>query len=83
MVDLGEIERVSLRKVWPDEAQDFTPWLADNLDKLGEALELSTQEAPVGAFSLDVLAHDADDSGPVVIENQLGATDHRHLGQLL
>lgn len=35
MVDLREIERVDLREVWPHEAQDFTPWLADNLDKLG------------------------------------------------
>ena len=87
MVDLGAIERVALKDVWPHEAQDFTPWLADNLDQLGEALgldlELQSSEAAVGPFSLDVLAHDADGSGPVVIENQLGATDHRHLGQLL
>ncbi len=87
MVDLGTIEQVDLREVWPHEAQDFTPWLAENLDKLGEALgltlDLSQQEAPVGDFSLDVLAHDADGNGPVVIENQLGATDHTHLGQLL
>ena len=87
MADLGTIEQVDLREVWPHEAQDFTPWLAENLDKLGEALgltlDLSQQEAPVGDFSLDVLAHDADGNGPVVIENQLGATDHTHLGQLL
>ncbi len=30
MVDLGVIERVALKDVWPHEAQDFTPWLADN-----------------------------------------------------
>ena len=87
MVDLGAIERVDLRDVWPDEAQDFTPWLAENLDKLGEALglglELQSAEAAVGPFSLDVLARDADGNGPVVIENQLGPTDHAHLGQLL
>ncbi len=87
MADLGVIERVDLREVWPHEAQDFTPWLAENLDKLGAALgldlELQSSEAAVGPFSLDVLAHDADGNGPVVIENQLGATDHTHLGQLL
>ena len=43
MVDLGAIERVDLREVWPHEAQDFTPWLADNLDKLGEALGLDLE----------------------------------------
>lgn len=87
MADLGVIERVDLREVWPHEAQDFTPWRAENLDKLGEALglelELQSAEAAVGPFALDVLARDANGNGPVVIENQLGPTDHTHLGQLL
>jgi len=87
MVDLGVIEQVSLTDVWPHEAQDFTPWLAANLNKLGEALgldlELQGAEAAVGPFSLDVLAHDLGSNRPVIIENQLGRTDHDHLGKLL
>ena len=85
--DLGTIERVDIREVWPNEASDFTPWLAENLAALGKALgldlELQAQEAPVGGYSLDILARDVQSSRPVVIENQLGPTDHAHLGQLL
>ena len=87
MVDLGTIERVSLTEVWPHEAQDFTPWLADNLDKLGEALgldlEFQGREVSVGPFFLDILAHDVGNDRRVVIENQLDKTDHDHLGKLL
>ena len=86
--NLAKIERVAdLRAAWPNEPQDFTPWLADNLDLLGEALgmdlEVIQTEAPVGGYKLDILATDLSSDRPVIIENQLGATEHKHLGQLL
>ena len=28
---IGKIERVTLRDVWPHEAQDFTKWLEENM----------------------------------------------------
>lgn len=36
---LGSLEPVDLRTIWPDEARDFTPWLAreENLRRLSEA----------------------------------------------
>ena len=87
MADMGNIERVDLREVWPDEAEDFTPWLAQNLDRLGDALgldlELRTAEAAVGSFSLDILAYDRGGDRPVIIENQLDSTNNDHLGKLL
>ena len=84
---LGRIQRVDLRKAWPHEAADFTPWLAEHLTVLSESvgldLELQSQEAPVGDFSLDLLARVTGTSETVIIENQLEPTDHDHLGKLL
>ena len=38
--DLGKIETVELRKIWPHEALDFTKWLAEdeNLQLLGDTI---------------------------------------------
>lgn len=87
MPDFATLTRIDLRAGWPGEARDFTPWLADNLTQLGDALgidlELVAQEVPVGSFSLDLLARDVGRDRLVVIENQLEATNHDHLGKLL
>ena len=87
MTELSKIEKVDLRDIWQHEAQDFTPWLSDHISELGEALglelEFQSQEAPVGGYSLDILAHDLGSNRPVIIENQLEGTNHDHLGKLL
>ena len=61
----------------PHEAHDFTTWLGDNLDLvgeiLGEELSLVETEARAGAFSVDILA-ETDSGEPIVIENQLERT---------
>lgn len=89
IVPLGKLEAVSLREAWPNEAANFTPWLAEdcNLSLLGEALglqlELEAVEKAVGPFAADILAKECGAGRWVLIENQIEATDHRHLGQLL
>lgn len=86
---LGILERVELRNIWQSESSDFTPWLArpENLAQLGQTigmeLELEAQEKNVGPFRADLLCKDTATENWVLIENQLEATDHKHLGQLL
>src|SRR5688572_15954584 len=88
-LQLGRLERVSVRDCWVDEARDFTPWLAqeENIALLGEAigieLEVAAQEKNVGPFRADILCKDTLDGRLVLIENQLERTDHGHLGQLI
>ncbi len=86
-LEIGSIERLPVAEVWPHEASDFTPWLAENLGllgtELGMELEFEGMEVPVGNFSLDILARDAKSDAVVAIENQIAQTDHTHLGQLL
>lgn len=86
---LARLEPVDLHEVWPHEAQNFTPWLAEdeNLQLLGETLGIELEsagtEVSVGAFSADILALDTRNGSKVIIENQLDRTDHSHLGQIL
>ena len=86
---LGSLEPVDLRTIWPDEARDFTPWLAqeENLRRLSDALNLELVldrvVVAVGPYSADIVATDASSNSKVVIENQLEKTNHDHLGKVL
>ena len=86
-VELGTLEHVDPRIVWPHEAHDFTPWLLASGDRLAEALgidlELEAAEHAVGGYSLDLVGRDLTNDATLIVENQLAGTDHSHLGQLL
>lgn len=84
--NLGQFRKVELRKRWPNEASDLTPWLAKHPELLSETLgigdlEVKETEKSVGGYRADLVLEGVD--GTVVVENQLGRTDHDHLGKLI
>lgn len=86
---LGKMTKIPLREVWAKEATHFTKWLAkeENLSILGKEidmeLELIESESSVGSFSADIYAKEVGTGKKVIIENQLEATNHDHLGKII
>jgi hypothetical protein len=60
--EIGRLERVALREVWPHEAHDFTRWLEENTDLVSEVAGFELQnverEQAAGAFSVDLIGED-------------------------
>jgi hypothetical protein len=85
---LGSLTPVEPREVWQDEAGDFTPWLRDNIERLGATLGISfdtiNTEEPVGRYNADLWGQEEGPPGRgIVIENQLTESNHEHLGKLI
>ncbi len=90
MINLGKLKEIKdLRNIWPHEALDFTPWLAeeDNLALLANAVGLeitiNETESSVGDFNVDIYATETGTDRKIIIENQLEDTNHDHLGKLI
>ena len=85
--ELGTLKPVDLREAWKHEAHDFTPWLAQHLNRLGDVigidLEHESSEQSVGHYRADIVARDPTDDSRVLIENQLEDANLQHLGQVL
>lgn len=83
------IEIDDLRSVWPQEALDFTPWLAreENMELLSSAvgieIAVDETESSFGDCRVDIVASESDTGRTIIIENQLEETNHDHLGKLI
>lgn len=88
IINLGTLKEITdLRSVWPHEALNFTPWVAENVDLLADAVGLDITvdetESSVGDFNVDIYASETGTDRKIIIENQLEDTDHDHLGKLI
>lgn len=75
VINLGQLKEIKdLRKVWPHEALDFTPWLAkeDNLsllsDTVGLEITVDETESSVGDFNVDIYATETGMDRKIIIE---------------
>ena len=82
MINLGQLKEIKdLRKVWPHEALDFTPWLAEeeNLMLLSDAvgLEITVEEteSSVGDFNVDIYATETGTDRKIMDQAALAAAD--------
>ena len=86
---IGKLSEVDVRELWKHEQRDFSKWLAkeENLEYLNEILGLNLtdvdREVYVGPYRCDLVAKDETSGITVIIENQLDATNHDHLGKII
>ncbi len=86
---LGKLKEVDIRTVWAHEQYDFSKWLAgeENIKELGDTLNLALTDVEtekfVGNYRCDILCKDEITGKVVLIENQLEATNHDHLGKII
>ena len=88
MPEITALKPVNLREAWPDEARDFTPWLAANIHLLEDKLDLRLEQVQTevtlpDAGRVDIRAQQAGTDTKVVVENQLGESDDSHCLRLL
>ena len=89
MSNIGKLIEVDVRELWNHEQYDFSNWLAksDNLEYLNDILGLTlvdvNKEVYVGPYRCDIVAKDETSGTMVIIENQLEATNHDHLGKII
>ena len=86
---LGKLQEVDIRKLWNHEQYDFSEWLSksENLEQLNEVIGLTLSEVEkevyVGAYRCDLVGVDETTGDKVIIENQLEASNHDHLGKII
>lgn len=72
--NLGRLEEVNIRELWPHEQYDFSNWLAkeENIELLNETVGLTLtdidKEVYVGTYRCDLVAVDETTGIKVIIE---------------
>ena len=88
-MEIGKLKEVDIRNLWKHEQYDFSDWLSknENIEHLNDILGLTltdvSKEVYVGSYRCDLVAVDESTGIKVIIENQLEASNHDHLGKII
>lgn len=89
MSSIGKLIEVDVRELWKHEQYNFSEWLSkdENIEYLNDILGLTLvdidKEVYVGPYRCDIVAKDETTDTRVIVENQLEATNHDHLGKII
>lgn len=83
-------KQLSLSDLWPNEALNFTPWLKKHhivediyFHIFKKDLQFFAQEQKIGNYRMDLVYTEMDSTQSLIVENQYGLSDTKHLGQIL
>ena len=88
-MEFGKLQEVDVRELWRHEQYNFSEWLAkeENIEMLGNEVGVTfaeiRREVFVGSYRCDLVAQDETSGAKIIIENQLEATNHDHLGKII
>lgn len=86
------IKKLTIKEVWSDEINDnrieekcMSPFIMEHIDEIAKItgynyLEVIDSEVFIGDFRADIICKDSEDN-IIIIENQLGKSNHDHLGK--
>lgn len=88
-MEIGRLQEIDIRELWKHEQYDFSEWLSKESsigllgDEIGLTLTEVEKEVYVGSYRCDLVATDEITGEKIIIENQLEATNHDHLGKII
>lgn len=83
-------KQLSLSDLWPNEALNFTPWLRKHhivediyFSIFRKDIHFFNQEQKIGNYRMDLVYTEKGSACSLIVENQYGLSDTKHLGQIL
>lgn len=81
-----DVIKNGIKEIWPLEENDFSPWVANNLQDIeeiiGKHIVSYELEKSCGRYEADIVAT-TEDGEIIIVENKLGTFDHDHFGKAL